>query len=151
MLPPATQDTLAALQRDDHAGARELRLPDLVAFLRDVLALADTLEVLDLSQGTLTELSHHLNRLRRPRVLFCSGNRFTRLPSVLGDCPTLTHHVGQAHPGPRVCPRAIKNDASHRSSSPRQSNPMAGPPSSRPPMNRQSDANAIPPELILPK
>ncbi|WP_436441445.1 leucine-rich repeat domain-containing protein, partial [Enterococcus faecium] len=29
-------------------------------------------------------------RLRRLRVLFGSGNRFARLPPVLGDCPALS-------------------------------------------------------------
>lgn len=84
-------ETLAALRRGDLAGARELRLPDgLTEFPREVLALADTLEVLDLGRGSLTDLPEDLGRLHRLRVLFCSGNPFPRLPPVLGDCPTLS-------------------------------------------------------------
>ncbi|MGU3664384.1 leucine-rich repeat-containing protein kinase family protein [Methylobacterium sp. A49B] len=84
-------DTLAALRRGDLGGARELRLPDgLTEVPREVFALADTLEVLDLGRGSLTDLPADLGRLRRLRVLFGSGNPFARLPPVLGDCPTLS-------------------------------------------------------------
>ncbi|MDP4004000.1 leucine-rich repeat-containing protein kinase family protein [Methylobacterium sp. NEAU K] len=84
-------ETLAALRRGDRAGARELRLPDgLAAFPREVFDLADTLEVLDLGRGGLTDLPDDLGRLRRLRVLFGSGHPFPRLPPVLGDCPTLS-------------------------------------------------------------
>lgn len=84
-------ETLAALRRGDLAGARELRLPDgLTEVPREVLALADTLEVLDLGRGSLTDLPADLGRLRHLRVLFASGNPFPRLPPVLGDCPGLS-------------------------------------------------------------
>lgn len=84
-------ETLAALRRGDLAGARELRLPDgLTEVPREVLALADTLEVLDLGRGRLTDLPADLGRLRQLRVLFASGNPFPRLPPVLGDCPGLS-------------------------------------------------------------
>jgi hypothetical protein len=84
-------DTLAALRRGDLGGARELRLPDgLAAVPPEVFALGDTLEVLDLGRGSLTDLPADLARLRRLKVLFCSGNPFPRLPPVLGDCPTLS-------------------------------------------------------------
>jgi hypothetical protein len=84
-------ETLAALRRGDLGGAREVRLPDgLAEFPREVLDLADTLEILDLGRGSLTDLPDDLGRLRRLRVLFCSGNPFPRLPPVLGDCPTLS-------------------------------------------------------------
>jgi hypothetical protein len=84
-------DTLAALRRGDLGGARELRLPDgLTEVPREVFALADTLEVLDLGRGSLSDLPADLGRLRRLRVLFGSGNPFARLPPVLGDCPTLS-------------------------------------------------------------
>jgi hypothetical protein len=84
-------ETLAALRRGDLGGALKLRLPDgLAEFPREVLDLADTLEVLDLGRGSLTTLPDDLGRLRRLRVLFGSGNPFRRLPPVLGDCPTLS-------------------------------------------------------------
>ena len=83
--------TLTALRNGDLAGARELRLREgLTEFPREIFALADTLEVLDLSGGALASLPDDLGRLTRLRVLFCSGNRFERLPPALGDCPALS-------------------------------------------------------------
>lgn len=83
--------TLASLRRGDLVGARELRLPDgLTEVPPEVFALADTLEVLDLGRGSLTDLPADLGRLHRMRVLFASGNPFERLPPVLGDCPSLS-------------------------------------------------------------
>ncbi|MGX7707543.1 leucine-rich repeat-containing protein kinase family protein [Methylobacterium sp. Gmos1] len=94
-LPPATAACLAALRRGDLAGARELRLPGgpegrLSEMPPEILGLADTLELLDLGQNDLTTLPADLGRLHKLRVLFCSGNRFDRLPPVLGDCAALS-------------------------------------------------------------
>ncbi|WP_457798024.1 leucine-rich repeat-containing protein kinase family protein [Methylocystis sp. S23] len=85
-----TQSHLAALRRGDLAGVRDLRLPGLVEFPKEIFGLADTLEVLDLSNGALTELPDDIGRLRKLRALFCSGNRFERLPPPLGDCGALS-------------------------------------------------------------
>jgi hypothetical protein len=83
--------TLDALRRGDLAGVRELRLRErLTEFPREILGLADTLEVLDLGGTGLANLPDDLGRLMKLRVLFCSGNRFTRLPSALGDCSALS-------------------------------------------------------------
>lgn len=94
-LPPATASRLEALRRGDLAGTRELRLPGgpdgrLSEMPPEILGLADTLEFLDLGQNDLTALPADLGRLRRLRVLFCSGNPFARLPPVLGDCAALS-------------------------------------------------------------
>ncbi|MGF3024802.1 leucine-rich repeat-containing protein kinase family protein [Methylobacterium aquaticum] len=94
-LPPATAARLDALRRGDLAGIRELRLPGgpegrLIEMPPEILGLADTLELLDLGHNDLTALPADLGRLRRLRVLFGSGNRFARLPPVLGDCPALS-------------------------------------------------------------
>ena len=53
---------------------------------QEIFELADTLEVLDLSGNSLSELPDDLSRLSRLRVLFCSDNRFTHLPEVLSSC-----------------------------------------------------------------
>jgi hypothetical protein len=88
---PESRSLLDALRRGDCAGARELRFPPgLTEFPREILGLSDTLELLDLSGGALTDLPEDFGRLKNLRVLFCSGNRFTRLPPVLGDCPALS-------------------------------------------------------------
>lgn len=89
-MQPLSLATLAALQRGDLAGARELRLPGLSELPPEIFGLADTLEILDLSNGTLEELPHDMGRLHKLRAIFCSGNRFERLPSSLGDCASLS-------------------------------------------------------------
>jgi hypothetical protein len=84
-------DTLQALRDGTLSGARTLRLnAGLREFPREIFDLADTLEVLDLSGNALTHLPDDVGRLRKLRILFCSGNRFTRLPSSLSDCPALS-------------------------------------------------------------
>jgi hypothetical protein len=81
---------LDALRRGDRAGARRLRLPGLAELPREIFALADTLEELDIDGGALTSLPADMGRLRKLRVLFASGNRFERLPEALGDCASLS-------------------------------------------------------------
>ena len=99
-LPPA----LHALRRGDLAGARELRLSEsLTEFPPEIFGLAETLEVLDLSGCGLTDLPADLGRLKRLRVLFCSGNRFERLPPALGDCAALSQ-IGFRATGLREVP-----------------------------------------------
>ena len=54
-----------------------------------IYALADTLEILDVSNTGLCALPEDLPRLHKLRVLFASGNPFTSLPTVLGRMPAL--------------------------------------------------------------
>ncbi|TWI62591.1 serine/threonine protein kinase [Pseudoduganella lurida] len=83
--------TLEQLQSGALAGAVRLQLScGLTAFPREIFDLADTLEILDLSGNALSALPDDLPRLTRLRVLFCSQNRFTVLPPVLGACAGLT-------------------------------------------------------------
>lgn len=83
-------DTLNRLRAGQLAGITRLDLACGLSELPDeVFALADTLEVLNLSDNRLTSLPHDLPRLHRLKVVFCSGNPFTHLPEVLGDCPAL--------------------------------------------------------------
>lgn len=62
----------------------------LAEFPREVFDHADTLEVLNLTNNRLSSLPDDLGRLKKLRILFCSYNDFTRLPAVLGTCPSLT-------------------------------------------------------------
>lgn len=82
--------TLEQLRNGALAGTRRL---DLSCGLRtlpaEVFDLADTLEVLNLSGNQLNTLPQDLPRLHRLKVIFCSGNPFTHLPEVLGDCAAL--------------------------------------------------------------
>lgn len=82
--------TLEQLRRGELAGITRLDLSaDLTEFPEEIFALADSLEVLNLSGNRLSQLPADLSRLRKLRILFCSDNPFTELPEVLGDCPQL--------------------------------------------------------------
>ena len=83
-------DTLEALRSGALAGCRELRLSlDLETLPGEILDLAETLEILDLSGNRLTDLPDGFSRLRKLRIAFFSKNRFEALPEVLGECPAL--------------------------------------------------------------
>ena len=82
--------TLEQLRSGALAGTRRLDLAcDLTELPAEIFALADTLEVLNLSGNRLRHLPHQLSRLHKLRVLFASDNEFEVLPEVLGDCPAL--------------------------------------------------------------
>ena len=82
--------TLEQLRSGALAGTRRLELSCGLTELPDeVLDLADTLEVLNLSGNRLHGLPYQLSQLHKLQVLFASDNDFTVLPEVLGDCPNL--------------------------------------------------------------
>ncbi len=82
--------TLEQLRSGALAGTRRLDLScGLTEFPEEIFALADTLEVLNLSGNRLRELPHQLSRLHNLQVLFASDNDFEVLPEVLGACPNL--------------------------------------------------------------
>lgn len=84
-------DTLAQLRSGQLKGLRELKLAcGLSAFPIEILELADTLEVLDLSGNALTALPADFSRLQKLRIFFASDNAFTAVPEVLGQCPNLS-------------------------------------------------------------
>ncbi|SEJ23205.1 Leucine Rich Repeat [Azotobacter beijerinckii] len=81
---------LERLRRGELAGSTRLDLSaELHEFPEEIFALADSLEILNLSGNRLTRLPAGLPCLRKLRILFCSDNPFTTLPEVLGDCPQL--------------------------------------------------------------
>ncbi|MFG6415431.1 leucine-rich repeat-containing protein kinase family protein [Roseateles sp. DC23W] len=83
-------NTLEQLRAGALSGARRLTLrADLRELPEEVYTLADSLEELDLSGNALDDLPADLPRLHRLRVIFCSNNRFARLPEVLGRCKSL--------------------------------------------------------------
>ncbi len=83
-------DTLSKLRSGRLADTTRLDLAcGLTEFPREIFDLADTLEVLNLSNNRLSDLPLDLGRLRRLRILFCSCNDFTELPAVLGECENL--------------------------------------------------------------
>jgi len=83
-----TLDRLRAgeLQGSTHLDLRGCGLSALPA---EVLALADTLEVLDVSGNALVSLPDEFAQLSRLHTVFASNNRLTALPPVLGRLPLL--------------------------------------------------------------
>jgi hypothetical protein len=83
-------DTLSRLRSGELVGSRRLGLScGLREFPAEIYGLADSLEIFDWSNNLLTELPDDLVRLRKLKVIFCSGNPFLRLPEVLGECAEL--------------------------------------------------------------
>ena len=83
--------TLEQLRAGQLAGIQQFNLSaGLTEFPREIFALADSLEVLNLSGNALTSLPDNLGQLHKLRVLFCSDNQFTEVPAVLGQCPQLS-------------------------------------------------------------
>ena len=82
--------TLDQLRTGQLAGTKQLNLSaGLTEFPREIFALADTLEILNLTGNALSTLPDDLGRLHQLRVLFCSDNQFAEVPAVLGQCPQL--------------------------------------------------------------
>lgn len=83
--------TLEQLRAGELCGARHLKLcENLAVFPHEILSLKETLEVLDLTGNQLSTLPDELAGFGKLRIIFCSENRFTELPEVLGRCPALT-------------------------------------------------------------
>lgn len=82
--------TLQQLLSGQLAGATRLRLSEnLTHFPEAVFSLADTLEILDLSQNQLTHLPADFGRLTKLKIVFFSDNLFTEFPEVLSQCKDL--------------------------------------------------------------
>lgn len=82
--------TLSQLKSGELSGIKRLTLAEnLTSFPLDILSLADSLEVLDLSNNRLSALPDELAQLHKLKILFASNNDFNVLPEVLGRCPNL--------------------------------------------------------------
>ncbi|UVJ42356.1 leucine-rich repeat-containing serine/threonine-protein kinase [Pseudomonas sp. LS1212] len=101
-------NTLEDLKAGRLASNKRLDLAcGLTEFPREIFALADTLEVLNLTGNALCSLPDDLGRLQQLRVLFCSDNRFTELPASIGQCPQLRIVGFKANRIERVPARAL--------------------------------------------
>ncbi len=82
--------TLEQLRRGELKGIKRLQLSESLAeFPEEVYQLADSLEVLDLSNNRLRDLPSDLTRLKHLKIFFASNNLFEHVPDVLGDMPNL--------------------------------------------------------------
>lgn len=72
-------------------GATHIKLAcGLTTFPQALFDLADTLEVLDMTDNKLSSLPDDFRRFKKLRILFLSNNKFTALPTVLAKCPSLS-------------------------------------------------------------
>jgi hypothetical protein len=72
------------------AGIQRLSLSEgLTSFPTEILSLADSLEILDLSNNQLSAFPDELKQLKKLRIVFASNNNFEELPDVLGQCENL--------------------------------------------------------------
>jgi hypothetical protein len=82
--------TLSQLRSGELAGISQLKLSEnLATFPLEILTLADSLEILDLSNNALSSLPDELVQLTKLKIIFASQNNFTQLPDVLGKLPNL--------------------------------------------------------------
>lgn len=82
--------TLSQLKSGELSGLKRITLSEnLTSFPLEILTLADSLEILDLSNNNLSSLPNELNQLSKLKILFASNNQFTELPEVLGQCQHL--------------------------------------------------------------
>lgn len=82
--------TLDELREGRLAGIKRLDLAaGLTTFPPEIYGLADSLEILNISDNNLSELPEDFIRFQKLRIIFASGNRFTTVPAVLGRMPAL--------------------------------------------------------------
>lgn len=82
--------TLAQLRQGLLQGASHIKIAEgLTDFPKEIFNLADTLEILDLSQNQLSNLPQEFACLSKLKIAFFSDNNFTELPAVLGKCKSL--------------------------------------------------------------
>ncbi|MFU2508528.1 leucine-rich repeat-containing protein kinase family protein [Pseudoalteromonas sp. ASV78] len=83
-------NTLEQLRSGQLTGAKRLQLVEqLSTFPAEIFTLADTLEVLDLSNNNLSDLPDEFANLKKLKRVFLSFNQFQHIPPVLAKCPAL--------------------------------------------------------------
>jgi tRNA A-37 threonylcarbamoyl transferase component Bud32 len=82
--------TLSELKAGSLAGISHLKLSEnLSTFPTEILSLADTLEILDLSNNCLKTIPDEIKQLKKLKIIFASNNNFEVLPESLGQCESL--------------------------------------------------------------
>ena len=84
-------ETFDLLKSGQLAGCKELKISaGLSEFPREVFELADSLELLVLSNNCLSKLPDGFGQLRKLKVVFFNNNEFEAFPAVLTECPELS-------------------------------------------------------------
>lgn len=82
--------TLSQLIAGDLKGIKQLSLAEnLDEFPMEILTLADSLEILDLSNNRLMSLPKEIAQLHKLKIIFASNNCFSELPESIGNCENL--------------------------------------------------------------
>jgi hypothetical protein len=90
-MPQNAQQTLKKLRAGELKGIKRLDLPcGLTTFPDEIFELADSLEILNLTDNALSDLPNNLTKLTKLKVIFCSENQFEHVPDVLGQMPQLS-------------------------------------------------------------
>lgn len=83
-------EILDALRAGHLKGVTRLDLAaGLTEFPLEILELADSLEILNLTNNRLQSLPEEFGRLHKLKIAFFSHNDFAELPTVLSECPNL--------------------------------------------------------------
>tara|TARA_B110000459_G_scaffold202658_1_gene256405 strand:+ start:1060 stop:2361 length:1302 start_codon:yes stop_codon:yes gene_type:complete len=84
-------NTLNELKSGKLIGSRRLKLAcGLTEFPSEIISLASTLEILDLSGNKLSALPDSIAELKQLKIIFFANNKFTVFPKILAKCPALT-------------------------------------------------------------
>jgi hypothetical protein len=84
-------ETIDLLRAGQLQGIKRLDLAaGLSDFPSEIFDLADSLEILDLSDNNLRSLPEDLGRLHQLKIIFIRNNNFEEVPAVLADCPNLS-------------------------------------------------------------
>ena len=80
-------ETLDLLRSGELAGSKRLNIScSLTQFPAEIFDLADSLEILDLSNNHLKTLPDEFERLKRLKIVFFTNNDFEEIPEVIGQC-----------------------------------------------------------------
>jgi hypothetical protein len=84
-------NTLEELTAGSLIGTKRVKLScGLETFPQELFTLAETLEVLDLTDNKLTSLPENFGVFKKLKILFLSNNHFTEVPTILAKCPNLS-------------------------------------------------------------
>ncbi|MEA1954799.1 MAG: leucine-rich repeat-containing protein kinase family protein [Campylobacterota bacterium] len=84
-------NTLTKLKNGQLRGSKKLTLKcGLTQFPMEIYELAETLEVLDMSDNQLSSLPDDFAKLKNLKIVFLSNNLFIEFPSVLAQCLKLS-------------------------------------------------------------
>jgi hypothetical protein len=86
-----SRETLNLLRSGQLVNPKRLAIAcELTQFPVEIFELADSLEILDLSNNALKTLPDDFSRLKNLKAVFFGNNAFEEIPEVLGQCPQLS-------------------------------------------------------------